>query len=215
MARTFWFREFDVKNRLPVDWDGHILSIVAQCAVEKLLVSSSVTSRELTQSKMIRVQTVGGRTVVARLPWLYDLYRGQFRDIAQSISDEPVYTAEDVRYAVNLNVQTGPHMRYECHVDSNPIEGLLYITTHAPGDGGELVVANRPDALGVEAISSDCTRIYPERGKLVFFDATSHPHFVAPLKSGSQRVVVAMNFYTPSRPESSRPADLNRHLGIE
>ncbi len=214
--RDFWYKEFDASADLPAGWQRAIFEVAEQDAKFKVLVASSVTSRELTTHVRIPVFTVGGRVVQSRLPWLLDLYRGRFRDIAQTLTSEVVSVAADLRYAVNLNVQRGTDMRYECHVDSNPIEGLLYVTDHPPGKGGELVVAKDTRARGEEAIARDATRIYPKAGKLVFFDARAHPHFVAPLTGPlDERVVVAMNFYVPSCPESSRPADLNSHLGIE
>jgi hypothetical protein len=144
---------------------------------------------------------------------LYDLYRGTFRDIGQTCVDEPLSIAMDTRYAINFNVQRGTEMRYECHIDSNPLEGLLYATTHAAGTGGEFIACNRADAIGVEAILQDCKHIHPEKGKLLFFDARDHPHLVTPLTDPSGvRVAVTMNYYIPSCPESARPKDLNRHL---
>ena len=38
-------------------------------------------------------------------------------------------------------------MRFECHVDSNPLTGLLFCTDHQAG--GELVIANDTEAEGV------------------------------------------------------------------
>jgi hypothetical protein len=141
------------------------------------------------------------------------LYADEFRDLAQHLSSEAVSTASRDRIAVNLNVQRGRSMRYEAHVDSNPIEGLLYITSHPPGTGGELVVAQRSSAVGVSEIDASAAVIYPVAGHLVFFDARHHPHYVRSLCSDdSMRVVAAMNFYTPSSPESARPPDLDRHL---
>lgn len=214
--QDFWYREFDVASQLPTGWRQSILDTASREVKQKRLIASSVTSRELTSDAEIEVLTIGGRTVRQKLPWLFDLYATLFRDLAQGLTTEIVSVARDDRYAVNLNVQRGNQMRYECHVDSNPIEGLLYVTTHPRGAGGDLVVASDSLARGVEAISLSATRIYPEAGKLVFFDARFHPHFVAPLVSEDElRVVVAMNYYVPSCPESARPADLNRHLGIE
>ena len=41
--------------------------------------------------------------------------------------------AHDDRYGVVLNVQRGTEMRFECHVDSNPLTGLLFCTDHPDG----------------------------------------------------------------------------------
>lgn len=104
-------------------------------------------------------------------------------------------------------------MRYECHVDSNPVQGLLYVTTHKNGEGGELVVSNDESALGVNGILEDCQKIFPCSGDLVIFDARKNPHYVEPLKaSDGIRIAATMNFYTIDAPEQMRPTDLNKHL---
>jgi hypothetical protein len=214
-AGAFTWHASDATPLLPHSWADDIIRFARAEAVDRTLVPTSVTSREATSDLLIPVSTVGGRALHRGLPWLYDLYRGTFRDLVQAVSSEPVSIASDERYAINLNVQRGVGVRYEAHVDSNPWEGLLYATTHTAGEGGELIVSNRRDAAvrGVEAIEADCARIYPTAGTLVFFDAREFPHFVAPLADPhAVRVAVAMNFYTPSCPESARPADLNWHL---
>jgi hypothetical protein len=211
--REFTWKEFDAEPFLPKGWDEQIVSFALENAVARTLTPTSVTSREASRELKIPVLTVGGTQINEGLGWLFALYRGTFRDRGQTCVDEPLAPAADQRYAITLNIQRGTDMRYECHVDSNPLEGLLYVTTHPSGTGGELVVCNRANAVGVERIMQDCKRILPEKGKLLFFDARDHPHLVTPLKdSCSIRVVVTMNYYVPSCPESSRPKDLNRHL---
>ncbi len=146
------------------------------------------------------------------LPWLYGLYRGRFLDLAQEVSDEPVMAARDDRYGIVLNVQRGTEMRFECHIDSNPLTGLLFCTDHLAGAGGELVFAHDPDATDVEAIEQDRSVIRPHAGHLIIFDGRRHPHYARPLVSASDmRIVAVMNFYTESYPESTRPRELNLH----
>jgi hypothetical protein len=102
-------------------------------------------------------------------------------------------------------------MRFECHVDSNPLTGLLFCTDHQAG--GELVISNDPTAAGIAEVERDCSVIRPHAGHLVFFDARRHPHYARPLVAESDvRVLADMNFYTESSPESTRPPELNRHL---
>lgn len=210
---AFSWHERDVSDLLPRTWATTVADFAARTAVVRTLRPHSVTSRECDPDIAIPVMTVGGVALRNGLPWLYDLYRGTFRDLLETVAGEAVSIARDDRYAVNLNMQRGDRTRYECHVDSNPWEGLLYVTTHPPGSGGELVVANRKDAMGPAEIEADCVRIHPAMGKLVFFDAREFPHFVAPLADADAvRIAIAMNFYTVACPESARPADLNRHL---
>ena len=120
---------------------------------------------------------------------------------------ERVTAAADERYGVVLNVQQGTTMRFECHVDSNPLTGLLFFTDHS--SGGELVIAHDPAASDIQAVERDCSVIRPHAGHLIFFDARRHPHYARPLVSEAcTRVVAVMNFYTESFPESTRPAEL-------
>lgn len=211
--RSFWSREFSVRNLLPENWQGNIRRVAEHFATVRVLQPRSVTSRESGDVAGVRVMTVGGRVIRRELPWLYTLYEHEFRALGSLCVSEPVTTAQDDRYGVNLNVQMGNEMRYECHVDSNPLEGLLYVTDHSDGRGGELVVGNNPCAHSVEDVDADCTLIIPTEGRLLFFDARRHPHYVRPLRDANAvRIVVAMNYYLPSWPESRRPADLNRHL---
>jgi hypothetical protein len=209
----FKYYEFDVNEFLPASWRDDISQLVKKYSVERILSATSVTSREVSPDITVPAFIVDGDCIKERMPWLYDLYRGFFRDMGQKCVTEPVSTAKEPVYGVNLNIQRGSKMRYECHVDSNPIQGMLYVTTHPEGTGGELVVSNRPEAVGPEDIEKDCVRIFPKSGHLVFFDARQYPHYVAPLKNDDAvRIAAAMNFYIPSAPEEMRPSDLNKHL---
>jgi hypothetical protein len=93
-----------------------------------------------------RGRVPGGR-VRSALPWLYELYHGDFLTLAGQARPERVAAARDDRYDVVLDVQRGTGMRFECHVDSNPLTGLLFFTDHSAG-GGELVFAHDTAADG-------------------------------------------------------------------
>ena len=145
------------------------------------------------------------------LPWLYRSYRGEFLELAGLACAERVAAARDDRYGVVLNVQRGTTMRFECHLDSNPLTGLLFCTDHQAG--GELVFAHDATTADVCSVERDCSVIRPRAGHLIFFDARQHPHYARPLAAASDmRVVAVMNFYTESCPESTRPRELNKHL---
>jgi hypothetical protein len=208
----FSWRSYDLQTILPRGWQEQFLA-TSERAVEKVLKGRSVTSREDDPDHSIKVRTVSGTVLKGALPWLEVLYRSLFRDLAQLGSHEPVSCASNDLYGINLNVQKGPSMRYECHVDSNPIEGLLYVTDHVKGTGGELVVANNPAARSVAEVEADASIVYPVAGNLIFFDARRFAHYTRPLlQDNAVRVVAAMNFYVPSCSEQDRPADLNQHL---
>jgi hypothetical protein len=210
-ASRFSWLSFDVSSAMPPDWRDEIEKVARNDRITKRLVPPHSTSREAGDVTSIQVMTVPGITVWERLPWLIDLYRGQFRGLYEEATGRRLYTTEDRRYAVVMNVQEGVD-RYECHVDTNPIEGLLYVTDHPIGSGGELVVANNVDARSVEEVDEDCSVVYPTSGQLVFFDARRFPHYVRALRRSALRVAVGMNYYTDDCPEETRPQDLNDYL---
>lgn len=211
--KVFEYFEFDMNSILPIGWNNDILNVANNYAKYKMLVSNSITSREKYRTIQIEALTVDGVVIKKHLPWLYDLYKSDFYELGKQCVKENLYLARDDLYAINLNIQKGTKMRYECHIDSNPLQGVFYATSHDEKDGGELVVSNNPNALGIDEIDLDCKVIYPKKGFLYLFNAYYNPHYVRPLKSSNGcRVSCPMNFYTDSSPESDRPMDLSKHL---
>lgn len=212
MAVPFSWTTFDLSCRLPANWQEDVRAAAVSADIREFP-RTPILSREGEDVAYIHRGRVRGRQVRLSLPWLYDLYRGYFLELAGKACVKRVLPAADDRYGVVLNVQHGTAMRFECHVDSNPLTGLLFCSDHPAGAGGELVVGNDTRATGIAAIDRDCSVIRPHAGQLIFFDGSRHPHYARPLSTGSDmRVVAVMNFYTKSRPESTRPPELNRHL---
>jgi 2OG-Fe(II) oxygenase superfamily len=211
MAQRFRWTAFDVTSLLPLDYPDDI-KVVAADADFRPYPRTLFLSREADDVTHITRGRVRADKVRSRLFWLYELYRTEFLERAEEAWGEPIKAAADDRYGIVLNVQQGNTMRFECHVDSNPVTGLLFFTDH-PAGGGELVVADNPDAVGVEALEKDARVIRPQAGQLIFFDGKTYPHYARKLRAESDmRVVAVMNFYTESCPESTRPTDLNRYL---
>lgn len=212
MSVGFRWTTFDLTSRLPENWQRDI-GVVADGADFREFPRTPVLSREAEHVARISRGRVHADRVRLSLPWLYRLYRGCFLELAEETYEERIATALDDRYGLVLNVQRGTTMRFECHVDSNPLTGLLFCTDHPVGAGGELVFGNDPDAADVGAVERDCSVIRPQAGHLIFFDGRQHPHYARPLANESDvRIVAVMNFYTESWPESTRPAELNQHL---
>ncbi len=209
MRPGFHWTTFDLTSRLPADWQRDIFETAADADVREFP-RTPILSREATDvSHILRGRVHAGR-VQDVLPWLYQLYRTDFLDLANDAWNEPVTSARDDRYGIVLNVQRGTAMRFECHVDSNPVTGLLFCTDHRAG--GELVFANDPAAADVGAVERDCSVIRPHAGHLIFFDGRDYPHYARPLVSESDtRIIAVMNYYTETCPESTRPPELNRH----
>jgi len=209
MSQPFSYWKSDVTSLLPEGWEKEI-DAVADSTEFKAFPRTPILSREAPDVTHIERGRVPAETVMDSLPWLYKLYGHEFLDLAAEAWEEPIDAAYDDRYGVVLNVQRGKTMRFECHVDSNPVTGILFLTDHP--SGGELVISHDPDAVGVDGIERNCTLIEPKAGQIVFFDGKTHPHYARRLLDESDiRVVAVMNFYTRSYPESTRPPELNRH----
>ena len=210
MQARFRWTTFDVTGSLPPGWQQEIAAVAADADFREFP-RTPVLSREEPSVESIPRGRVHADQVRDRLPWLYKAYRGEFLELAREAVQERVLPARDDRYGVVLNVQQGTSMRFECHVDSNPLTGLLFCTDHQAG--GELVIANDTEAEGLAGVDRDCSVIRPRAGHLIFFDARQYPHYARALTADSEtRIVAVMNFYTESCPESTRPRELNRHL---
>jgi len=210
MLSRFWWITFDVADLLPQGWQREALTVAAQADFREFP-RTPILTREAEDVAAVTRGRVHADQVREGLPWLQSLYQGAFLELANEAWNEPVFTAKDTRYTLVLNVQQGRDMRFECHIDSNPLTGLLFLTDHE--EGGELVVSRDLNARDLATIELDCLVIPPHAGHLLFFDARRYPHYVRNLTSESDiRVIAAMNFYTQSFPESTRPPALNRHL---
>ena len=209
MRPGFHWTTFDLTSRLPANWQRDLIETAADADVREFP-RTPILSREGADVSHIRRGRVHADQVQNALPWLYQLYQADFLDLANDAWTEPVVSARDDRYGIVLNVQRGTTMRFECHVDSNPLSGLLFCTDHQAG--GEVVFAHDPAAADVDAVERDCSVIRPHAGHLIFFDGSRYPHYARPLMSQSDvRIVAVMNYYTESCPESTRPPELNRH----
>jgi hypothetical protein len=211
MPTRFHWVTFDVSDILPHHRQQEVIGTAAT-ADFRYFPRTPVLTREAQDVQYIHRGRVHAEQVRNRLPWLHELYHGWFRDLAEDAWQEPVVTARDDRYGIVLNVQRGQPMRFECHVDSNPLSGVLFCTDH-PAGGAELVIANDLAASDMATIDQDCAVIRPHAGHLIFFDGRERPHYARPLTVESDmRVVAVMNYYTDSYPESTRPQELNSHL---
>lgn len=210
MPSRFRWTTFDLNEWLPAGWQEDVQKVAADADFQEFP-RTPILSREAAEIQRIRRGRVYAARVRDRLPWLYRSYRDEILEMAGEACGEPVAAARDDRYGVVLNVQLGTTMRFECHIDSNPLTGVLFCTDH--DGGGELVFAHDAGAADIAAVERDCSVVRPHSGHLIFFDAREHPHYARPLTAeAGMRVVAVMNFYTESYPESTRPRGLNRHL---
>ena len=215
LARFTW-HSYDLRSMLPEGWQQSILDVAEKFGRVILIHPTSITSREASRDTEIPTYIVGNTAATQNLPWLYELYTGPILKLAQVHSPDPVSLSNNPHRGLTIQVQRGQEERYESHVDTVPLTGLLYVTDNPVGTGGELVVSNRGEVWGVDEIEADASRIHPVAGNMIFFDARKYTHYVSPLKnSDALRAVVVMTFYTTACPEDTRPADLDNHLGLD
>lgn len=210
--RAFRWTTFDLSSRLPGHWQQAIGTAATDAHFGDFPRTLQL-SREGEDVTHIYRGRVHADQVRQRLPWLHGLYLGLFTQLANQACTEEVVPALDHRYGLRLNVQRGTEMRFECHVDSNPLTGLLFCTDHPAGAGGELVFGHDKAAADIAAVEGDCSVVRPHAGHLIFFDGREYPHYARALTSGADiRIVAVMNYYTASYPESTRSPELNRYL---
>lgn len=194
---------------LPADWRRDILECSRTHQEMRYFSGDSITSRQrhLGSTAEFVVGVVQGKVVEDRLPWLVQFYRHTVLGLANSMSLGKFIYSDDVRSSVNVNlVPLGS--AYEWHVDSNPLTGLLFVTDHPGGCGGELVF--RPDPVTRPDEQWELV-IQPRAGDLLLFDAREAAHHVRHVNGPSDRITVPMNFYYADQ-EATRPGDLDDYL---
>lgn len=212
MLDTFGWTTFDVTWILPDGWQRDAMHSADEAEVRPFG-RTPLISREADDVQQVVRGRVHADQVASEMPWLRELYRTAFRELGEQATSRKVHAAADERYGTVLNVQRGPRMRFECHVDSNPLTGLLFCTDHGPGAGGELVFGHDKTARSLADIERSCSVLRPQAGHLIFFDGRERPHYVRPLRADDGiRVVAVMNYYTDEYLESTRPPQLNRYL---
>jgi hypothetical protein len=178
-----------------------IKKISKKYSVKTILDGKSVTSREKKSNSKIPVDIVFGDIISKKLPWFRKLYKNQLKDFASEISGIPMVHSSSIKSSININTLIGEGARYEWHVDSNPVTGLLFVSTHSKGEGGELIFR----------LDNEDVVVYPQVGLFIAFDAREIPHTVMPLMENGKRVSVPMNFYVKGKPQI-RPDDLDDYL---
>jgi hypothetical protein len=185
----------------PKDWETQIAKVVRDYSTAQILDGSSATSREIDLAEPISIRIVDGSSIHTNLRWLFDLYCGELLKFAEKNFGKRLHIAQDLRSAVNLNIIEGRGRRYEWHVDSNPVTGLLFLSTLDERDGGALLFKQHSEEI----------RIYPKLGMFLCFDATEVPHTVEPLLREVVRISAPMNFYIDPK-NQVRPKDLDEYL---
>lgn len=143
-----------------------------------------------------------GNQVAEFLPQLDSLYRTELLRLAGQSFNLALRASPDLINGVNLNVIEGLSSRYEWHVDSNPVTGLLVLTSSQAETGGRLLFGEEPSSQVALSL---------KRGQFLIFDARKAPHSVEPLRRNLTRITAPMNFFVAGT-LIERPAGLDDSL---
>jgi 2OG-Fe(II) oxygenase superfamily len=196
------FASFDLEDTglLPAGWREDVVRVASTRVRSAELKGGAPASLEPIGT-LIRYGLVDGEVVGEELPWLARLYADLADDLASRVAGRSILTSDKVVNGVNINVLQGVGGRYESHLDTNPLTGLIFVTTHAEEEGGQLEFDVTPSPL-----------VFPPRaGMLLLFDATRAPHRVTPLRKDVTRISIPMNFYTKETIAQHSP-DLDFYL---
>jgi len=199
------YKSFDLEQLglLPRDWQKQVEDTVLNLAKLVHLDGKSSTSREPDDTEGCDCYILTGDIIQKELNWLYRLYTNELVELATAEAKTPMNYSNDVESSIVINSLRGVDARYEWHVDSNPLTGILYATTHKKGEGGELVFKT----------NSNLIKVIPTAGKFILFDARDIPHCVFPLTVNLRRSSIPMNFYFQDQELiEDRPDDLNNYL---
>jgi len=197
------YKAYDLNTTglLPENWAQEIFKVAEEYAYHVHLDGKSSTSREPTDTSGADVYVVDGEVIRNQLFWLDHLYRTKFVQFANEDFDGGYCVSNSIENGLNINYLKGLNARYEWHVDSNPLTGVLFVTTHPEGSGGDLIFRTEAKEY----------HVYPKSGILILFDARAIPHTVMPLKAETYRISIPINFYY-SENEQVRPADLDAYI---
>jgi 2OG-Fe(II) oxygenase superfamily len=143
-----------------------------------------------------------GTVIVRQLPKLAALYQSQIPAFIRDYIGLEIIPSRFERSAMTLNLLEGRGKRYETHLDSNSVTGLLYVTTLSSAEGGALRL-HYPDREPLD--------IQPRAGVFLLYDARWVPHEVLELQTDCRRLSIPMNYFLPSDIET-RPAHLDSYI---
>ena len=159
---------------LPLDWQDQVAALAAGPGRQRLI-------EEPGETGSWTFDVVTPEIVTTQLPWLSALYAGPLCRFASAAFGLELVPARRRSSTVTLNILSGIGATNAWHRDQNRVTGVLYASTHAAADGGQLEF-------------SDGSSQSPQAGVFVCF-AGAAEHQVAPLRAARPRLALAMTFY--------------------
>jgi hypothetical protein len=190
----------DLLTRVHPNWQELMLKVAERAPETRFNGGEVRTSMEAPDFET-SYQPTNGLVIARELPWLFDLYRKDFRDIvAQLTGDRSVHLGTDLAHSLNMNytagLREGEHQgrRYELHKDRNPWTFLLGASNVEEGEGGRTLIYEDQEATRLLAA------LRPQEGFAVVFNG-HRPHRVEEYKGRKGRLVSPGDYYNNSYPE--------------
>lgn len=177
--RPYFTFDLATHGLMPADWKAQLRA--AALAEERIVVATPTEPSPYDGQFSI----LEGGPVRARMPWLARLYRGELRNFVTRSLGCTAYPANRVSSSITLNILRGEGAGQDWHTDQTLATGVLFATTLAEGEGGELEFRN--DA-------GDTARLSSRAGLFVCFPGPIQ-HRVAPLLSAGERLSFPMVYY--------------------
>jgi hypothetical protein len=202
------------------NWQEALAEVVQAGDVKQRRADGHKSNREEGFTGVLELVTARPEDLETKVPGLWDLYRGPFKDMISQVlpeGSEPLKAYEHIvdglEGVAQIPVeQTGnPEIqhRMEAHIDGR-YTAVLVVDVPESSQGGDLVIANRADLNGVTAISNDATRIHHIPGTLVcFVQGRKYPHYTEEI-TGGRRVIFSLN-YPPESETAQQAAEFRQN----
>lgn len=176
---------------------------VAQAHGSQVTLEGTQPSSTLEQSDIpLQYSITDGSEIATRLPLIMTLYRQAIPSFIADYIGLDIVPSRFEKSSITLNLLEGSGSRYEKHVDSNSITGLLFASSLTPEDGGALRLYY-PGRAPLDVL--------PRAGTFLLYDARWVPHEVMPLCRNTSRLSLPMNYFLPTDIEE-RPAHLDDYI---
>jgi len=155
-----------------------------------------------TPDSPLTYRIASGDAITEEIPRIYRLYAEELPELVKAYTGISIVPSKFRRSAITLNLLSQGE-RYEMHVDSNSVTGLLYANSLSKADGGALRLYY-PGSEGPFDIQ-------PVAGDFLLYDARWVPHEVSTVLTSEGRLSLPMNYFLDTDIES-RPEHLDRYL---
>lgn len=163
-------------------WYDDVNSVVEREAVTKTLDGAAGVSED---GEDHVYKLLDGNQIETSLGWLFPLYSGVFREMAESAFGKEVLVDPVTQSAININHLDEPDHSYDWHKDTNHCTGILYVNSLEPSEGGTLQFKTKQGLISIGV----------ERGMYLVFDGRDVLHTIESLNSRGRRTSIVMNYY--------------------